>query len=349
MTLHAQLTQEIRQGPSGPKVGAFFDLDQTLLAGFSATAFFRERVVSGSVSPRELFHSAVGALSFGLGRTGFSGFMAASTAAYRGLAEIELKAGRLDEAEVAFRRALEIRPDDRELYEFLGTLYFRAGRLDEAEALFRDSIRVAPDSAQGYRNLAGIHIARGELEEASKVLARALKIQPTATLYLNQGTVFFFQGLYPQAAAAYESALGFPYGANLHSAWANLGDAWRQIPHRWHQAPEAFREAIRLLAPEVERKSDKSWLRSQLALYRAKAGQKEEALRDVDAVRPGDARTSFRLAVACEVLGERERALAFLAQALAEGFRPSEVEREPELLALRSDPRYHRLRASAGP
>jgi putative phosphoserine phosphatase/1-acylglycerol-3-phosphate O-acyltransferase len=87
MSLHAQLTHEIRSGPKGPKVGAFFDLDQTLLAGFSATAFFRERLVTGRMSPREAFDSARGALSFSLGRTGFSGLVSAATAAYRGLSE----------------------------------------------------------------------------------------------------------------------------------------------------------------------------------------------------------------------------------------------------------------------
>ena len=39
------------------------------------------------MGPRELGESLLGALSFGLGRTGFSGFVAATTAAYRGLAE----------------------------------------------------------------------------------------------------------------------------------------------------------------------------------------------------------------------------------------------------------------------
>ncbi len=87
MSLHDSLTQAIREGPSGPKVGALFDLDQTLLAGFSATSFFRERLLSGRMAPREMAESMLGALSFALGRTGFSGLMAASTAAYRGLAE----------------------------------------------------------------------------------------------------------------------------------------------------------------------------------------------------------------------------------------------------------------------
>jgi len=91
MALHERLTREIREGPRGPKVAAFFDLDQTLLAGFSAVAFFQERLLSGRMSPRELGESLLGALAFSLGRTGFSGFVAATTAAYRGLAESVLE------------------------------------------------------------------------------------------------------------------------------------------------------------------------------------------------------------------------------------------------------------------
>lgn len=91
MVLHAKLTQEIRTGPRGPKIAAFFDLDQTLLAGFSASAFVRERFMSGRMSPRELSDSLLGAMSFALGRTGFSGFMSASVAAYRGTAEAVLE------------------------------------------------------------------------------------------------------------------------------------------------------------------------------------------------------------------------------------------------------------------
>ena len=67
MPLHSRLTKEIRNGPSGSKVGAFFDLDQTLLAGFSAFSFFRERITSGRISPREMSDSLLGALSFALG------------------------------------------------------------------------------------------------------------------------------------------------------------------------------------------------------------------------------------------------------------------------------------------
>jgi len=85
--LYAPITREIRTGPSGPKVGAFFDVDHTLLASFSALAFFRERLLSGRMSPRELVEQAAGGLGFAIGRVGFSGLVAASTGMYRGLSE----------------------------------------------------------------------------------------------------------------------------------------------------------------------------------------------------------------------------------------------------------------------
>ena len=115
MSLHAKLTHEIGEGPTGSKVGAFFDLDQTLLAGFSATSFMRERLVSGRVSPRELAGTFFGALSFALGRTGFSGLMATTTAAYRGLAESILE----EVGEEVFVKYLakQIYPESRALVE----------------------------------------------------------------------------------------------------------------------------------------------------------------------------------------------------------------------------------------
>ncbi|MCG8588226.1 MAG: HAD-IB family hydrolase [Proteobacteria bacterium] len=91
MSLHERLTEEIRSGPSGPKVAALFDLDQTLLAGFSAPAFMRERFVAGRMAPREVAETLLGTLSFAAGRTGFSGLMSATTAAYRGMAESALE------------------------------------------------------------------------------------------------------------------------------------------------------------------------------------------------------------------------------------------------------------------
>lgn len=115
MSLHEHLTEEIRSAPPGPKRAAFFDLDRTLLAGFSATAFMRERFVSGLMAPREVAETLLGALSFALGRTGFSGLLSATTAAYRGLSESVLE----ELGEEIFERhlATAIFPESRALVQ----------------------------------------------------------------------------------------------------------------------------------------------------------------------------------------------------------------------------------------
>jgi serine/threonine-protein kinase len=264
-----------------------------------------------------------------------------SADAWRGLAEIHEARDETARAEAAFQRAIALRPRDRGLHDLLGTLHFHDGRMRDAEAEFRRSVELAPDGVQGLRNLAGVLIADGRLPEASKLLQRAIRAAPTPTLYGNLGTVYFYQGLYPAAADAYEK--GLRLGPQRHGLWGNLGDAWRQIPHRRHEAPEAFRQAIRLLAPDVEREPQNARLRSQLALYLAKAGEKDAARREIARVETTEGRSLFRLAIASEVLGDREQALGFLQKAFGQGFPPSEAGREPELLELRSDMRYQRL------
>ncbi len=263
--------------------------------------------------------------------------------AWRGLAEIHEAAGRPDQAEADYRRAIALRPTDRSLHDLLGTLYFHGGRVKKAEAEYRRSVELAPDGVYGLRNLAGVLIADGRLPEAAELLRRAIRLQPSPTLYGNLGTIYFYQGLYPEAAAAYQQALALPEGPRRHGLWGNLGDAWRQIPHRRGQAPEAFRQAAHLLEPDVERDPENARLRSQLALYRAKAGENGEARREIAKVKTTEGRILFRLAIACEVVGDRGRALDFLQQAFQQGFPPTEAGREPDLLALRGDARYARL------
>ncbi len=113
MTLHQALTREITEGPSGSRIGAFFDLDQTLFAGFSATAFTRDQLASGQLSPRDFRHSLRATLSFAMGRMGFSAFVAATSAVYRGIPETVLE----EAGQHAFEKhlATQIYPESRAL------------------------------------------------------------------------------------------------------------------------------------------------------------------------------------------------------------------------------------------
>jgi len=90
MALYASLTGAIDKGPSGPQIAAFFDLDRTLIAGFSAATFVRELVRVGKLDAAALARGVATATRFQLGGLGFSGFVTETLGALKGMAESEL-------------------------------------------------------------------------------------------------------------------------------------------------------------------------------------------------------------------------------------------------------------------
>jgi len=92
MTLHAELTREIDEGPSGPHVAAFFDLDRTLVAGFSAAHFIREDVLAGRMSARHFAQTMLAATLFQMRQIEFSGFVTSTMERLRGVPEADLVA-----------------------------------------------------------------------------------------------------------------------------------------------------------------------------------------------------------------------------------------------------------------
>lgn len=90
MALYDSLTGAIDKGPAGPHIGAFFDLDRTLLAGFSGAAFARELVRTGRIGAAGAAQGLAAVARFRLGGIGFSGFVAESVSALKGMAEREL-------------------------------------------------------------------------------------------------------------------------------------------------------------------------------------------------------------------------------------------------------------------
>ena len=87
MSTIQNLLQDIEAAPRGPQIAAIFDFDGTIIAGYSATAFIREQVRRGDLSPRQLVEIVSAMTSFGLGNLGFSGLMAVNAQFMRGIAE----------------------------------------------------------------------------------------------------------------------------------------------------------------------------------------------------------------------------------------------------------------------
>mgnify|MGYP001092073933 CR=1 FL=1 len=89
MTVHKDVIRNIEAAPRGPQVGAFFDFDGTLIAGFSATVFLKEQIRRGEVSPQEFLEMLSALAQFSLGGMGFSGLMSTAAQFMRGVREAD--------------------------------------------------------------------------------------------------------------------------------------------------------------------------------------------------------------------------------------------------------------------
>jgi putative phosphoserine phosphatase/1-acylglycerol-3-phosphate O-acyltransferase len=63
----ADVIDRIASGPTGPGVGAFFDLDGTIVQGYTASAFYSDRIKSRDMSPLEFARTLLAAVDGVLG------------------------------------------------------------------------------------------------------------------------------------------------------------------------------------------------------------------------------------------------------------------------------------------
>jgi tetratricopeptide (TPR) repeat protein len=89
-----------------------------------------------------------------------------------------------------------------------GETALRAGKLEEAERAFRQVIAMNPAVAGAYTNLGVIHMRRKQWPQALTALSHAEKLAPdVAGIRLNIGLVYFRQNDFVKAIRPFESAV----------------------------------------------------------------------------------------------------------------------------------------------
>ena len=263
-------------------------------------------------------------------------------AALISLAAIAAERKDLATAEARYREAAAAAPQDWQPLAELGQLLYKSARYQEAVGVWEQSVTLVDDSASLHRQLGAAYHMLGNPDAAAKAFQRALQIEPTASVYNNLGTLRFFQGQYADSVAAFRKAIELR--ANSYLYWGNLGDAHRWNPPTKHEAAEAYATAIRLALEAMKARPDDLDLRATIAIYRAKSGDKTGAAADIAAVdsapKPSPSML-FKSTVVHELTGNRKVALASLERTLEAGYSLREIQTEPELISLRTDPQFH--------
>lgn len=248
------------------------------------------------------------------------------------------------DAERSIETARKIYPNERLFIDQLGTIRYLQSDYVGAEKIFRQSIQIEPDAVSAYASLSVVLVQQGREDEALQTLQQGLQVRPSGQLYNNLGTALFSRGDYVGSAKAFEHAVSASKGNSIaYLRWANLADTLRWIPGREQDSRQAYRNAAALIKPLLERAPEDSTLNSRMGLYAAKLDDRTTAsLLSKKALEstPTNANIRFRAAVAYELIGQREAALVELKKAQQLGYPTKLIGTEPDLLALRSDPRF---------
>ncbi len=111
-----------------------------------------------------------------------------SAADWYNLAYLLEQAGRIDEAEPAFRQAVALDPKLDRAWYGLGLVLIRQQRLAEAVAALKRNTELQPMSPYGWYQLARIHVDRAEPNEARRIIRHLQGFEPKVAAQLERET-----------------------------------------------------------------------------------------------------------------------------------------------------------------
>jgi tetratricopeptide (TPR) repeat protein len=174
-------------------------------------------------------------------------------------AELLARQGSLDDAVAA----LDADPGDDAggiMARYAGNILFRAGRFEEADAWYCRAIAVSPDDASYLCDRASCLIEMGRFGEAEETLAHAHNLGPTPAILEQIAYVAAKKGEYPRAEAACNAALELDAG-HVPSL-LTLGGIYA-ARFRWDEAAAILRK-LDALSPDEAARKHREELRSRL-------------------------------------------------------------------------------------
>jgi len=162
------------------------------------------------------------------------------------------KAGRFDEAENLYRKAVRDKPTDAQVGMALALFYSEQGRHTEAEQAFRTVAELEPSSAAAWDGVGVSLMSQGRLVDAEPAFRRAIEADASNSWSWGLlGAALKSLNRYGQAEEAFRKAIERKPDSCL--AWNDLGDVLLK-QGRFQDAEHAFRKVI-----EFEPKNVLAW------------------------------------------------------------------------------------------
>ena len=163
--------------------------------------------------------------------------------------------GKLGEAIVAYRQAVELNPNFYLPYQKIGEILAKQGKYDEAITAFHQATKLSPNYVWPYHHLGSVLFQKGELEEATTAYRKAIELDPqVAWTHNGLGQVWLQKGNLSAAINEFEEAIGLK--PNIDIFHRNLGIALVRQGNL-ERATNAYRTAISI-NPQLEKELRKT-------------------------------------------------------------------------------------------
>ncbi len=128
-----------------------------------------------------------------------------------------MRAGRVEEAQVHFEKALALSPKDEQAKNLLGLSLFRGGELERAEQLFAELVHDNPVEPSLRLNLALVYLKTEQFDDAERTLEQVLDLAPNHPRAANyMGLILEKQQRYAEAASFYAQAGNTERAEEMH-------------------------------------------------------------------------------------------------------------------------------------
>ena len=203
----------------------------------------------------------------------------------------------------AYNRSLELKPEDRDLYVFIGSLQASQKLFPEAEKTFMKMINKFPEEKEGYFYLGKVYIEDKQYDKAIETFRSLVDKRPDSEgqVHVEMGGIYMLQKKYPEAEEEFRQAVKLdPFSV---TARLNLGQALAgQKKHT--ESLEVFEELAKLAPSNLG-------IQIKMALIMAEQKQFDKAKEILDQIlqsKPGWDQVRFYLGRVLREQGKLEDA-----------------------------------------
>ena len=135
-------------------------------------------------------------------------------------AQLLQKAGRLQEATIAFEKLKSLYPKFPPILNDLAILYLQQGKFNEGRQLLEKSLQLDPKQPMAFYNLGKAYQNQGKFNEASNAYKQVTKIQPQfADAHFSRGVCLHFLERFAESIVCFDDVIRIhPSAVHAHNA-----------------------------------------------------------------------------------------------------------------------------------